>query len=52
MPKLSELCGRATIPIMFMHMLLNHWQNTIGYGKLIYTIIGVGIPILVVDGIL
>ena len=28
MRKLSELCGRATIPIMFMHMLLNHWQNT------------------------
>lgn len=31
-----------------MHMPLNHWQNTIGYGKLIYTIIGVGNLILVV----
>lgn len=48
MCELSKLCGRATIPIMFMHMPLNHWQNAIGYGKLIYTIIGVGIPILVV----
>ena len=36
------------IPIMFMHIPLNHWRNSVGYGKLIYTMIGAGIPILMV----
>lgn len=37
------LCGRATIPIMFMHMPLNHWM---GYGRVGFIFIGVGIPLL------
>lgn len=40
-------CGRATIPIMFMHMPLNHWKNTIGYGRIAYVVIGVGIPLMI-----
>ena len=40
------LCGRATIPIMFMHIPSNHWQSEFNYGKLIYVVIGVGVPVL------
>lgn len=39
-------CGRATVPIMFMHIPLNYWQKTIGYGRLAYVLIGVGVPVL------
>ena len=39
------LCGRATIPIMFMHIPLNHWQDTFGYGRGMYVASGVGIPL-------
>lgn len=41
------LCGRATIPIMFMHIPLNHWKEEFGYGNCVYVLIGVGIPLLV-----
>lgn len=27
------LCGQATIPIMFMHIPLNHWKNELAYGR-------------------
>ena len=40
------LCGRATIPIMFMHIPLNHWKDTFGYGRGMYVAIGVGIPLV------
>lgn len=40
------LCGRATIPIMFMHIPLNHWKDTLGYGRGGFIFIGVGIPLL------
>lgn len=42
------LCGRATIPIMFMHIPLNRWKDTIGYGRCIYVLTGVVVPIVVV----
>ena len=37
--------GQMTIPIMFMHVPLNTWKDTIGYGRLVYVLIGVGIPV-------
>ena len=37
--------GQMTIPIMFMHVPLNTWKGTIGYGRLVYVLIGVGIPV-------
>ena len=40
------LCGRATIPIMFMHIPLNHWKDMIGYGRYIYVLTGVSVPIV------
>ena len=40
------LCGRATIPIMFMHIPLNHWKESLGYGRTVYVVIGIGIPIV------
>lgn len=40
-----SLCGRATIPIMFMHIPLNHWKGGFGYGRVIYMAIGIGIPL-------
>lgn len=40
------LCGRTTIPIMFMHIPLNHWKNTLVYGRCVYMIIGVGMPLV------
>lgn len=40
------LCGRSTIPIMFMHIPLNHWKVSIGYGRCVYTLIGVVVPLL------
>lgn len=40
------LCGRTTIPIMFMHIPLNHWKASIGYGRCVYTLIGVAGPLL------
>lgn len=39
------LCGRATVPIMFMHIPLNHWKETFRYGRGMYVAIGVGIPL-------
>lgn len=41
-----SLCGRATIPIMFMHVPLNYWRDNFGYGWITYSIIGVGVPFL------
>lgn len=39
------LCGRVTIPIMFMHIPLNHWKDSLGYGRIMFLIIGIGIPL-------
>ena len=39
------LCGRVTIPIMFIHIPLNHWKETFRYGRGMYVAIGVGIPL-------
>ena len=39
------LCGRATIPIMFMHMPLNYWKDSLGYGRIVYLIIAIVISI-------
>lgn len=41
------LCGKVTVPIMFMHVPLNHWKDYLGYGRLIYMTIGIGIPLVV-----
>ena len=40
------LCGQATIPIMFMHIPLNHWKDAFEYGRVMYVVIGIGIPIV------
>ncbi|MGN1124802.1 MAG: acyltransferase family protein [Candidatus Gastranaerophilaceae bacterium] len=40
------LCGRTTLPIMFMHIPLNYFKDTLGYGRLVYIIVGLGIPLL------
>lgn len=40
------LCGQATIPIMFMHIPLNHWKDAFEYGRVMYVAIGIGIPIV------
>lgn len=37
--------GRMTIPIMFLHVPLNNWKDTLGYGRLLYALIGIGIPV-------
>lgn len=42
-----ELCGQATVPIMFMHVPLNYWKDFIGYGQIVYCLIGIGIPLTV-----
>ena len=41
-----SICGRATIPIMFMHIPLNYWRNSFGYGWFTYLLIGVGVPLI------
>lgn len=38
--------GRITLPIMFMHVPLNSWRESIGYGSAMYVLIGVGVPVL------
>ena len=40
------LCGQATVPIMFMHIPLNHWKDTLAYGRSVYVLIGVGVPLV------
>lgn len=35
-----------TIPIMFMHIPLNHWKDAFEYGRVMYVVIGIGIPIV------
>lgn len=40
------LCGQATIPIMFMHIPLNHWKNILAYGNVFFVLIGVGVPVV------
>lgn len=39
--------GKMTVPIMFMHVPLNNWGEELGYGRLVYILIGVGIPLVV-----
>lgn len=41
------LCGRAMLPIMFMHIPLNHWKEKLIYSSCAYVLIGVGIPLLI-----
>lgn len=38
--------GRMTVPVMFLHVPLNYYQDQFGYGLLVYVLIGLGIPIL------
>lgn len=40
------ICGKTTIPIMFMHLPLNCMKDTVNYGIGLYVAIGVGIPLL------
>ncbi len=40
------LCGRATIPIMFMHIPLNYWKVSLGYGRTEFIVIGVLVPLI------
>jgi hypothetical protein len=40
------LCGKTTVPIMFMHVPLNHWKDYLDYGRLVYMAIGIGIPLV------
>ena len=39
-------CGKATIPIMFMHLPLNNLKESANYSIVLYVVIGVGIPLL------
>ena len=39
------LCGQATIPIMFMHIPLNHWKDSLGYGRVEFLVIGICVPL-------
>lgn len=41
------LCGRVTIPIMFMHIPLNHLKDVVDYGRIGYVLIGIGVPLVV-----
>ena len=47
MNQFLELCGQATIPIMFMHVPLNHWKDSIGYGRTVYLLIGIGVLLVI-----
>ena len=38
--------GRMTIPIMFLHVPLNQWMENIGYGRLVYVLIGIAVPVI------
>lgn len=38
--------GRMTIPIMFMHVPLNILKEKLGYGLLVYILIGIGVPVV------
>lgn len=38
--------GQMTIPIMFMHVPLNTWKDALGYGQVIYLLMGVGVPVI------
>lgn len=38
--------GRMTIPIMFLHVPLNQWEEVFGYGRITYVVIGLGIPVV------
>lgn len=40
------ICGRSTVPIMFMHLPLNCLKDTMNYGLGLYVIIGICIPLL------
>lgn len=31
---------------MFMHIPLNHWKDAFEYGRVMYVVIGIGIPIV------
>lgn len=39
------LCGQATVPIMFMHIPLNHWKDSLGYGRIVFLVIGTCVPL-------
>lgn len=38
--------GRMTIPIMFLHVPLNQWMEDIGYGRIVYVLIGIVVPVI------
>lgn len=42
------LCGRITIPIMFMHIPLNFLKDVVDYGRIGYVLIGIGMPLVFV----
>lgn len=46
--RLVSMLGQMTLPIMMMHVPLNTWKGTIGYGRWIYVLIGVGIPVILI----
>lgn len=38
--------GRMTIPIMFLHVPLNQWMEDLGYGQIVYVLIGIAVPVI------
>lgn len=38
--------GRMTLPIMFMHVPLNTWKEQFGYSRIVYVLIGLGVPVI------
>lgn len=47
MKRILCFLGRTTIPIMFLHIPLNTWRDNIGYGRIVYLLIGVCVPIII-----
>ena len=38
--------GQVTIPIMYMHVMLNTWKKQLSYSLFVYVLIGIGFPII------
>lgn len=48
-PRLLNIFGQMTLPIMFLHIPINALMKSMGYkyGCFIYTVVGLGIPVLI-----
>lgn len=44
---LLSYLGQTTLPIMMMHVPLNTLKGVVGYNRLVYVLIGIGIPVII-----